>query len=342
MRKKRLIAVIILLYAAVATPQLKAAEPEKFQTWLGELRIQAIRQGISQGTVDRSLSHANYLPEVMDLYRNQPEFKWTLNEYLDRVASEDRIALGKQKLNEYRTLLEDVYSRYQVEPRFIVALWGIESNFGQISGGFPVIDSLATLAYASSRKDFYRQELFDALRILDQGQISLDKMRGSWAGAMGQLQFMPSTFQNFAVDYDGDGKIDIWNDVGDAFVSAANYLRRSGWIKDQTWGLEVTLPSELKRNMPGRNTQKLLSEWKAAGVKGVGDHDLAVNPDYPASLIEPDPRVSRDFLIFENYKVILKWNRSDFFAIAAGMLADGIGDQETRQRGPSAGSGQAE
>jgi membrane-bound lytic murein transglycosylase B len=332
MRNTRLIGVIVLLYAAIAAPQLKAAEPEEFRTWLSEVRSQAIRQGISQGTVDKALAGANYLPEVMELYRNQPEFKWTLDEYLNRVASEDRISIGKQKLNEHRALLEDVYRRYHVEPRFIVALWGIESDFGQLSGGFPVIDSLATLAYASSRKGFYRQELLEALRILDKGHIPLDRMKGSWAGAMGQLQFMPSTFQNFAVDYDGDGKIDIWNDIGDAFISAANYLVRSGWMRDQTWGMEVTLPSEFKRTMGGHNARKLMSEWKAAGVKGVGDQDLPDNPDYPASLIEPDPKVSRAFLVFANYNVILKWNRSDFFAIAVGLLADGIRGQKTEER----------
>jgi membrane-bound lytic murein transglycosylase B len=330
--RRRLVLVTVLLYATVAVPELKAAKPEKFQAWLGEVRSQAIRQGISQGTVDKALAGANYLPEVMELYRNQPELKLTLDEYLNRVASESRISLGKKKLTEHRALLEDVYTRYQVEPRFIVALWGIESDFGQISGGFPVIDSLATLAYASSRKDFYRQELFNALRILDKGYIPLDRMKGSWAGAMGQLQFMPSTFQSFAVDYDGDGKIDIWNDMGDAFVSAANYLFRSGWMKDQTWGIEVTLPAEFKRNTRGPNAKKPLSEWKAAGVRGVRDQELADNPDYPASLIEPDPKVSRAFLIFANYNVILKWNRSDFFAIAVGLLADGIRGQKTEDR----------
>jgi membrane-bound lytic murein transglycosylase B len=332
MRKRGLAFLTVLLYVVVAVPEPKAAEPEKFRAWLGEVGSQAIRQGISQRTVDKALARANYLPEVMELYRNQPEFKLSLDEYLNRVASENRISLGKQELNEHRALLEDVYRRYQVEPRFIVALWGIESDFGQISGGFPVIDSLATLAYASSRKDFYRQELLDALRILDKGRIPLDGMKGSWAGAMGQLQFMPSTFQGFAVDYDGDGKIDLWNDMGDAFVSAANYLARSGWIKDQTWGMEVSLPSELKRNMPGPNEKKLLSEWKAAGVKGVRNQDLPDNPDYPVSLIEPDPKVGRAFLTFANYNVILKWNRSAFFAIAVGLLADGIGGQKMEDR----------
>jgi membrane-bound lytic murein transglycosylase B len=328
MRKRMSILVTVLLYVTVAVPGLEAAKPRKFQAWIAEVRSQALHQGISQATADKALAGANYLPEVMELYRNQPEFKMTLDEYLNRAVSENRISLGKKKLNEHRALLEDVYNRYRVEPRFIVAFWGIESDFGQISGGFPVIDSLVTLAFASSRKDFYRQELFNALRILDKGHIPLDRMKGSWAGAMGQLQFMPSTFLSFAVDYDGDGKIDIWNDVGDAFVSAANYLARSGWMSDQTWGMEVTLPKEFNRNMGGPTAKKLLSEWKAAGVRTVGDQDLIDNPDCPASLIEPDPKVSRAFLVFPNFDVILRWNRSDFFAIAVGLLADQIGEMD--------------
>jgi membrane-bound lytic murein transglycosylase B len=327
MKKRMLILVTVLVYLTVAVPELEAARPQKFQAWLAEVRSQAIRQGISQGTAGKALASANYLPEVVELYRNQPEFKMTLDEYLNRVVSENRISLGKKKLHKYRALLEDVYSRYRVEPRFIVALWGIESDFGQVSGDFPVIDSLATLAFASSRKDFYRQELFNALRILDKEQIPLDRMKGSWAGAMGQLQFMPSTLLNFGVDYDGDGKIDIWNNVGDAFVSAANYLAQAGWIKDQTWGMEVALPKGFKRTLGGPNREKPLSEWKAAGVRSVGDQDLTDRPDYPASLIQPDPKVKRAFLVLDNYDVILRWNRSDFFAIAVGLLADRIAEK---------------
>jgi membrane-bound lytic murein transglycosylase B len=327
MRKRMLILVMVLLFLPVVTPGLEAAKPQKFRAWLGEVQRQAIPLGISRETVDKALADANYLPEVLELYRNQPEFKMTLDEYLGRVVSENRISLGKKKLNEYRALLEDIRNRYQVGPRFIIALWGIESDFGQTNGDFPVIDSLATLAFASSRKDFYRQELFNALRILDKGHIPLHRMRGSWAGAMGQLQFMPSTFLNFGVDYDGDGKIDIWNNVGDAFVSAANYLAQAGWIKDQTWGMEVTLPKGFNRNMGGPNREKLLSEWKAAGVRSVGDQDLTDRPDYPASLIQPDPKVSRAFLVLANYDVILRWNRSDFFAIAVGLLADRIAEK---------------
>jgi membrane-bound lytic murein transglycosylase B len=317
-----------LLFLTIALPDAAAVKPEEFQAWIAEIRAQAVRQGISQGTADQALKGAKYLPEVMELYHNQPEFKLTLDEYLNRVVPENRVFLGKKKLHEHRTLLENIYTRHQVDPRFIVALWGIESDFGQVKGGYPVIDSLATLAYASSRKDFYRKELFNALRILDKRHITPDKMKGSWAGAMGQLQFMPSSFEAFAVDYNGDGRIDIWNDVGDAFVSAANYLARSGWVKDQTWGMEVALPKGFKRDAAaGSKPRKPLTEWKAAGVRGVGDKDLPDTPD-TVSLLEPDPRVGRAFLVFANFNVLLKWNRSDFFAIAVGMLADRVGEND--------------
>jgi len=201
-------------------------------------------------------------------------------------------------------------------------LWGIESDFGQIVGTFPVIDALATLAYASSRVEFYQRELFYALRILDKGHISPDRMKGSWAGAMGQVQFMPSSFQAFAADYDGDGKADIWDNPGDALYSAANYLSRSGWVAEQGWGMEVKLPKELNP-LPTGN-KKPMSEWKSAGLRATGGSELPETPDLAASLIEPDRKSRRTFLVYPNYQVILKWNRSDFFALAVGTLADQI------------------
>ncbi len=303
-------------------PLCHAAETKSFDKWLAGIRNQALSQGISQGTVETALSGAKYLPEVMDRFRNQPEFKLTLDEYLTRVVPENRIFLGRKKLDTHRALLDQVYNRCQVEPQFLVALWGIESDFGQTSGTFPVIDALATLAYGSSRTEFFRKELFHALHIVDQGHIPVQRMKGSWAGAMGQLQFMPSTFQSFAVDYDGDGKIDIWDNLGDALFSAANYLSRSGWCKGQGWGMEVKLPKEFNRNAVG--SKKPMSEWRATGARGIGLSEIPETPDLQALLVAPDPRSPRAFLVYPNYQVILKWNRSDFFALAVGMLADQI------------------
>jgi peptidoglycan lytic transglycosylase B len=301
-------------------------ESKAFEKWLEDVRNQAVRQGISKETVESTLSKAKYLPEVMERYRNQPEFKLSLDEYLSRVVPENRVQLGRKKLATYRAILDEVYKRSPVEPQVLVALWGIESDFGQIVGTFPVIDALATLAYASSRVEFYQRELFYALRILDKGHISPDRMKGSWAGAMGQVQFMPSSFQAFAADYDGDGKADIWDNLGDALYSAANYLSRSGWVAEQGWGMEVKLPKELNP-LPIGN-KKPMSEWKSAGLRATGGSELPETPDLVASLIEPDSKSRRTFLVYPNYQVILKWNRSDFFALAVGTLADQIAQSQ--------------
>jgi membrane-bound lytic murein transglycosylase B len=185
-----------------------------------------------------------------------------------------------------------------------------------------VVDALATLAYASSRVEFYQKELFHALRILDNGHIPSHRMKGSWAGAMGQVQFMPSSFQSFAADFDGDGKADIWDNPGDALFSAANYLSRSGWSAGQGWGMEVALPKEFNSSPIG--SKKHMSEWKAAGMRSTRRGELPETPDLTASLIQPDLKSRRTFLVYPNYQVILKWNRSDFFALAVGTLADQI------------------
>ena len=319
----------------------QGAESRAFEKWLEDVQSQAIRQGISKDTVDNALSRAKYLPEVMERYRNQPEFKLTLDEYLRRVVPEARVELGRKKMAAHRAVLDEVYRRSPVEPQYIVALWGIESDFGKISGSFPVIDALATLAYASSRVEFYQRELFYALRILDKGHVPPDRMKGSWAGAMGQVQFMPSSFQAFAADYDGDGKADIWNNPGDALYSAANYLSRSGWRPEQGWGMEVSVPGEWNALPVG--TKRPMSEWKAAGLRGTNASGLIETPDLTASLIRPDPKSGRTFLVYPNYQVILRWNRSDFFALAVGTLADRIaqapGVKTTQNTGEGAVSG---
>ena len=298
------------------------AESKPFEKWLQDVRNEALKQGISVQTVETTLTKTKYLPEVMERYRNQPEFKLSLDEYLSRVVPESRVQLGRKKWEVHRSILDGVCERIPVEPQFLLALWGIESDFGQIAGSFPVVDALATLAYGSSRTEFYRRELFYALRILEKGHIPLERMKGSWAGAMGQVQFMPSSFQALAADYDGDGKVDIWDNLGDALFSAANYLARSGWTAGQGWGKEVELSKELRSALVGG--KKPISEWKAAGLNGTGGKELPEAPDLVASLIEPDRKSRRTFLVYPNYQVILKWNRSDFFAVAVGTLADQI------------------
>jgi membrane-bound lytic murein transglycosylase B len=232
---------------------------------------------------------------------------------------------GREKLVQNRDLLRDISQSYGVQARFIVSLWGIETKFGRITGGYPVIDALATLSYEGRRGKLFRKELLSALRILEEGHITLDKMKGSWAGAMGQVQFMPSSFIHYAVDYDRDGRIDIWNNLGDIFASTANYLSHAGWKGDQTWGRRVQLPNTLEEGLVGLGSQKRLSDWQRLGVRRADGRDLPKSPNLMASIVTPDGEGGAAFVVYHNYRVLLKWNMSQFFGIAAGSLADLIG-----------------
>ena len=298
---------------------------KSFDRWLAEVRADALAEGISEKTVDVALRDLKPIPRVIQLDRNQPELKLTLKAYLDRVVTRRQIERGRRRLVQNRDLLTEVSGRYPVQPRFLVALWGIETNYGRLSGGFPVLGAVATLAYDGRRREFFRGELLNALYIIDGGHITPQKMRGSWAGAMGQLQLMPSTFRTYAVDFDGDGRIDIWSNLGDAFASGANYLSRRGWNEEQTWGREVQLTRNIDRALFGLDTELLLDEWRTRGVRRLNGEDLPRVPDLKASLIQPDGTGGRAFLAYDNYRVILKWNKSILFGIAVGLLADGIG-----------------
>jgi membrane-bound lytic murein transglycosylase B len=317
-----ILTVVTLFVALIPFPIL--AEKQGFEVWLAGFRTEALDKGISQATLDETLSDLKLLPRVIELDRNQPEFKLTLEEYLDRVVTESRVVIGRKKLAENRSVLAVVSRLYGVQPRFLMALWGIETRFGRVFGNFPVIAAVATLAYDGRRSAFFRSELLDALRILDENHISLGQMRGSWAGAMGQLQFMPSTFRRFATDYEGDGRIDIWNNLDDVFASAGNYLFQSGWVRNQTWGYEVRLPKGFDRALVGLKTTKRLSAWQGLGVRHPSGGDLLKKPGLLTSLVEPDGPAGRAFVVYDNYRAILKWNRSHYFGIAVGTLADRI------------------
>jgi membrane-bound lytic murein transglycosylase B len=311
---------------ATMSPTAGIAAEQDFSTWLGGLRKDALAQGIRAETLDRALGGLTPIPRVIELDRRQPEFTLTFDQYLARVVPPARVDQGRAKLKENRELLAEVSRKYGVQPRFIVAFWGIESDFGRLDGGFSVIQSLATLAHDGRRANFFRGELIRALRIVDQGHIAPDAMRGSWAGAMGHFQFMPSTFESFAVDYDGDGRRDIWKNKKDAFASAANYLSRSGWKNDQTWGRPVKVPDGFDRVHAGLTVKKGLDEWSKLGVRRNDDGPLPQR-DIAASLIFADgDKGGPAFLIYDNYRVTLKWNRSTFFAVAVGTLAERIAD----------------
>jgi len=310
-----------LLFAAPAQ-----ARDVDFAHWLEELRSEAAARGIRQETLDRSLAGVQPIPRVIELDRRQPEFTLTFEEYLARVVPASRVEMGRRKLAENQALLDRVAREYGVEARFIVALWGIESDFGRHGGGFPVIAALATLAYDGRRSAFFRRELFDALTILDEGHIEPENMVGSWAGAMGQNQFMPSSFVHFAQDFDRDGRRDIWTTNADIFASSANYLERSGWRRDQSWGREVRLPAQFDHRLASLEISKSLVQWQALGVRRPDGGDLPTD-ELSASLVLPEDDGGAAYLVHDNYAAILKWNKSTFFALAVGRLADAIGSR---------------
>ena len=302
------------------------ADKLDFSAWLSEFKIRAEKSGISKATINESLDKAKIIPRIIELDRKQPEFTLTLSQYLRNVVSNKRIKKGIGKIRENWSLLETISNQYNVQPRFIVALWGIETDFGRVSGGFPVIDSLVTLAYDGRRGKYFSKELINALKIIDEGHIAYDKMFGSWAGAMGQTQFMPSSFLSYAEDYNNDGKKDIWTTKEDALASAANYLSNLKWNNNETWGREVTINDEFNLNeeeLTLKNKKKI-SEWDKLGVRRSDGASLP-KKDIEGYLIKIDDKnKTRYFLVYENFKRILRWNTSNYFAIAVGKLSDSI------------------
>ena len=297
---------------------------ESFAEWRDGVRSEALDLGISMAIFDAAFADVEPIPRVIELDRSQPEVTLAFDQYVERVVPESRVAKGRTLLAEHRDLLEPIGRKYGVPPRFIVALWGIETNFGQYLGGFPVIASLATLAYDGRRSAYFRQELLHALRILQDGHITPEAMMGSWAGAMGQSQFMPSSFVNYAVDHDGDGRRDIWGTQGDVFASAANYLAQAGWRAGETWGRQVTLPAGFDHALTGLEVKKTLAEWQALGLRRANGSGLP-QADISGSVVLPGGEGGPAYLVYNNYRTIMRWNRSFYFATSVGLLADGIG-----------------
>ncbi len=313
---------VFLITVGFAFPAM-TSDKISFTEWLSNIKTEAIQQGISINTLNSALSEIQPIARVIELDRAQPESTITFEEYIDRVVTKSRIKEGRKKLSENRQMLDKVAIKYGVPPRFIVALWGIETNFGSYTGGFSVISALATLAYDGRRSAYFKKELLTALKILDEGHIGNDEMLGSWAGAMGQSQFMPSSFMNYAVDFDGDSRRDIWNTKADVFASAANYLKGSGWVRGQTWGRQVTLIGSIEPALFSLEIVKPLAEWHKLGVRRLNGTDLPI-VDMSGSLIRPGNESESIFLVYENYRTILRWNRSHYFGGAVGKLADSI------------------
>ena len=312
---------ISLFFGLILVSFSTRAQDQSFDEWLAELRVEARGIGISDATLAAALDGIEPVERVLELDRSQPEFMQTFTRYTSLRITDQQIARGRELLQQHRELLSDVQRRYGVQPHYLVSFWALESNYGRATGGFTVVAALATLAYDPRRADFFRQELLTALRVIDAGHIAAQRMTGSWAGAMGQLQFLPSTFDRYAVDGDGDGRIDIWGSLPDVFHSAANFLSQSGWRGDERWGREVRLPSDFDFAQSGTGTRRLLSEWRDMGVTQVDGGELPV-ANMSGSIVIPAGADGPAFLVYNNYRTTLVWNRSTFYAISVGHLAD--------------------
>jgi len=330
------VVIALVVAVAIASAQDPPTAPDPaFTAWLAAFKAEAIEQGITSGTVEAALSSVEPLPVVIERDRAQVERVLSIDGYITRRVNRRTVASAQEMAATHRALLAKVSASYGVPPRVIVAVWGLESNFGRFQGVRPTISALATLAYDARRQAFFRGELLDALRILDRGDIELAAMKGSWAGAMGQPQFMPSSYLKFAEDYDGDGRRDIWGSDADVFASVANYLRAHGWSPKWTWGREVRVTAAAAKRIAaevgprtggcdqsGRATDQLpLAHWQELGVRLPGNKPLPTAA-IDASLVRTG---SRFFLVYANYDAILAYNCAHSYALSVGLLADRIG-----------------
>ena len=305
--------------AAGTAPVIDAASYARF---LEGLRAEARRSGISEPIVQAALGNIQPLPRVLELDRRQPEGVLSWEQYRDRIVSQTRIENGRRAYAENRDLLQRIEARYQVSPRVIVAIWGMETNYGSNTGGFNVVEALATLAWEGRRASFFRNELMAALRILEAGNVSPAAMRGSWAGAMGHPQFMPTSFERLAVDFDGDGHRNIWESKADALASIANYLARSGWQAGAGWAIEARPPAGFDIERVDTESRRSLAEWSRLGWRRADGSALPASGE--ASLAVPTRSAGQVFLGLPNLRVIRRYNSPMNYGLAVGLLADRV------------------
>ncbi len=319
------VALCALFFPFAAGAQDLPQNPQPFAQWLADFKNDARNAGISQSTLDKTFSSTQPDDSIIVLDNKQPEKMLSLNEYLKRSITKKRIKDAKKYYGENKELLAKVGKAYGVQPRFIAALWGIETDFGRYTGSFVTTDALATLAYDGRRSAFFREELIAALKILEAEGRPAEEVYGSWAGAIGQCQFMPSTYLKYAVDFDGDGKRDVWDNKGDTFASIANYLKSLDWKAGEGWGRPVKLPKGFDMKLADITQARPLKEWQAMGVRKTDGGNLPPG-NVNASLITiGEGAGAPTYIIYDNYKALLKWNRSRYFATSVGMLADAIG-----------------
>ena len=318
--------ICLMTFASTSLAQTATVnKPPKasFAEYVSQLKIEAKENGIDDTIIDNAFTNVEFLQRSVKSDKAQPEFKLTLDTYIPRAVPDWKIEQARAAYQKHYQLLHKIGKEYGVQPRFIVALWGIETNFGKLTGRHNVISSLTTMAYEGRREALFKKQLFAALTILQKGHIKKDDFIGSWAGAMGQVQFMPTSYLKYAVDYDGDGKKDIWHNYADVFASAANYLKKEGWNYNETWGRQILLPADFDLQQAGLKQQKTLKEWHDLGVLRFNGSQLP-KVDIHASVVIPDDASGRVYLAYNNYKVLMHWNRSYYFATAVSYLSERI------------------
>lgn len=308
-----------LLFFIASTAQ---AQQESFAQCLIDLTSHAEEQGVSESSRNL-IKTLQYQAKIIELDRNQPEFVQTFPAYFSKRVNDWRINKGQKMYAKHKAFLAELNVKYGIPGHYLMAFWGLETNYGGYKGDTPTLDALATLACDKRRKTFFTQELMLALKLVERENLNPESMQGSWAGAMGHTQFMPSTYTQYAIDGDGDGKIDLWESEQDALASAANFLRRLGWQPGLRWGREVKLPTEFDYSLAGKTNKRPISDWRALGVMNANG-DLLPESDIEAILRVPSGHAGPIFLSYANFNTIMRWNNSEFYAIAVGHLADRI------------------
>jgi membrane-bound lytic murein transglycosylase B len=294
-----------------------------FATCLAALGERARDEGVDSAIVTAVLNDTRRLERVIELDRSQPEFTRTFADYYNRRVTTERVEQGRALYDKHRELLQRLQLEYGVPAHYLLAFWGLETNYGNYFGKIPTTDALATLACDTRRAKFFSDEFISALKIVAAGDIEPQRMLGSWAGAIGHVQFLPSVFQKYAVDGDGDGRRDLWGSIPDALASAANFLRGIGWQRELRWGREITLPPNFDYSLAGREQKRPLSEWTSLGITDAYGGALP-SLDFDAAVLVPAGYRGPVFLVYDNFDVIMRWNRSEYYAIAVGRLADRI------------------
>lgn len=318
---------------AVQLNEIIASHAAAFPTCVANLQARAQREGLSEETINNTVASLQFVPKVIELDQAQPEFSQTFTNYFTKRATDWRVNEGRRLLKKHRVLLDKLAQQYGVQPQYILSFWGLETNYGSYKGKMSVLDSLATLACEPRRSDYFTTELMQALKLKEKYGFDKHTMVGSWAGAMGHTQFMPSAYAKYAIDGDGDGKADLWNSTEDALTSAANFLQHLGWQRNERWGREVLLPNNFSYQHLGAKEAQPLSQWAAQSVRQTNGLSLPAI-DMKAALYLPSGHTGPAFLGYENFNVIMRWNRSEFYAITVGHLADRINGGEPLKVAP--------